>query len=132
MRNNRRRRRFRIEVNIVPLVDVLAVLIFFFLITMQFRESRYLDITPPEMKTASRSQTFEEWVIGMDQFGHYFIGEEEVDWMQLKQQVNRWAKSGENRAILFIVDENVPLKSVTFLMDELRQCHISKIRLQTR
>ena len=37
-------------VNIVPLVDVLIVLIFFFLITMQFRDHQRVEITPPKME----------------------------------------------------------------------------------
>ena len=41
------------EVNIVPLVDVLTVLIFFFLLTMQFKEIYAVDITPPKMESSS-------------------------------------------------------------------------------
>lgn len=42
-----RKRRRRAEINIVPLVDVLTSLIFFFLLTMQFKEIYAVDITPP-------------------------------------------------------------------------------------
>ena len=47
-----RKRRRRAEINIVPLVDVLTSLIFFFLLTMQFKEIYAVDITPPSMKSS--------------------------------------------------------------------------------
>jgi len=38
-----KRRRRKAEINIVPLVDVLVVLIFFFLVSMQFRNLNLLN-----------------------------------------------------------------------------------------
>ena len=47
-----KRRQRKLYVNIVPLVDVLTVLLFFFIVTMQFKEIKVLNITMPEIKTA--------------------------------------------------------------------------------
>jgi len=40
------------KIDIVPLVDVLMVLIIFFLVTMQFQDLRALNVKLPEIKTA--------------------------------------------------------------------------------
>ena len=49
------RRRRKADINIVPLIDVLTVLIFFFLVSMQFREQLTLNLTLPQVETAGRS-----------------------------------------------------------------------------
>ena len=46
----RKRRKPRID--IVPLVDVLMVLIIFFLVTMQFQNLRALNVKLPEIESA--------------------------------------------------------------------------------
>ncbi len=51
-----KRRRRKAEINIVPLVDVLVVLIFFFLVSMQFRNLTLLNLTLPKIETAGKEQ----------------------------------------------------------------------------
>ncbi|MCD8482887.1 MAG: biopolymer transporter ExbD [Verrucomicrobia bacterium] len=48
------------EVNIIPLVDVLVVLIFFFLISMQFRNLTVLELTLPRVETAGQTRSEEQ------------------------------------------------------------------------
>ncbi len=45
------RRRKRPELNLVPLIDVLVMLIFFAFVTMQFRSATMLNITLPKIAT---------------------------------------------------------------------------------
>ena len=56
-------------VNIVPLVDVLTVLLFFFIVTMQFKQFKVLNITMPEIRTAGINQLDEQIVIAIDEIG---------------------------------------------------------------
>ncbi len=60
---NLNRRRRSTAINIVPLIDVLVVLLFFFLMTMQFREPRALDVTPPPMLSAGQGSAVERLVV---------------------------------------------------------------------
>ena len=59
-------RRHKPAINIVPLVDVLTVLLFFFLVTMQFKEFKTLNIVLPEFKTAGLNKVDEQIVISID------------------------------------------------------------------
>lgn len=49
------RRRRRPELNLVPLIDVLVVLVFFSFVTMQFRSPGTLNITLPRVETAGKN-----------------------------------------------------------------------------
>jgi biopolymer transport protein ExbD len=119
-------------VNIVPLVDVLVVLIFFFLMVMRFQDTQSLDITPPKMDSAGQADATQRFVIAIDKAGKYFINEAAVTPEQLTAALQAAAKPGADVNVLIYADQDTPLKNVTFVMDESRKLKLDKIRLQTR
>ena len=50
------KRRKRPELNLVPLIDVLVMLIFFAFVTMQFKSASTLNITLPKVETAGKNE----------------------------------------------------------------------------
>ena len=128
-----RKRRPAPTVNIVPLIDVLVVLIFFFLMVMRFQDTQSLDITPPKMDTAGQADASQRFVVSIDKAGKYFIEGTAVSEDQLKAQLSAAAdKQGAALNVLIYADQDTPLKNVTFVMDESRKLKIGNVRLQTR
>lgn len=127
------RRRRKPDINIVPLVDVLVVLIFFFLLSMQFRNQQALDITPPKVETAANQAPAPHRIlVGIDKTGKYFVGQKEVSVTQLDAALRAAAAANADTTVLLLADQDTPLKNVTFVMDESRKAKLDKIRLQTR
>lgn len=129
---NLKKHRRKAEINIVPLIDVLIVLIFFFLMTMQFRDMNVLNITPPKMETAGKSTQTEQIVIAINKEGVFNVNNEEVAEEAIPQILADAAQQDPKPAILLMADEEVPLKHVTFVMDESRKVKLEKVRLQAR
>ena len=127
------RRRRKPEINIVPLVDVLVVLIFFFLMSTQFKEQKALDITPPKMETASsQPKIIHRILVAVDKEGKYFVGNQEVSEAQLDEALQAAkTKDGPDTVVLLLADQDTVLKNVTHVMDESRKLAL-EIRLQTR
>ena len=129
----RRRRRPSPAINIVPLVDVLVVLIFFFMMVMRFDDSQSLDITPPKMDTAGQTDPGQRFLISIDKTGKYTVNNAAVTASQLTAALqSAAAKQGNGLSVLIFADQDTPLKDVTFVMDESRKLKLDKIRLQTR
>ncbi|MGE9297410.1 MAG: ExbD/TolR family protein [Puniceicoccales bacterium] len=128
----RRRIRRKTEINIVPLIDVLIVLIFFFLMTMQFRNLNVLNITPPKMETAGKTGEVDQIVIGITTEGEFFLNNEVATQDEIVAAFTAAAMQEEKPNILVQADEEVPLKHVTFVMDESRKVDLGKVRLQAR
>ena len=126
------KKRRKTEINIVPLIDVLIVLIFFFLMTMQFRNLPVLDITPPKVETAGKGEVDQAFMIGISPEGTFFIGERPVSESELIAEIQALAAKDPETAVLLMADEDVPLKHVTLVMDESRKAGLQRIRLQTR
>lgn len=127
-----KRQRRRPFVNIVPLVDVLIVLIFFFLLTMQFRQASVLDITPPRIESAGRSEGFAPLVLAVTREGGYFINGRGVSPQELAGFFEAQSAQQAKPELLIAADEGVPLGAVTFVIDEARKAGLDTVRLQAR
>ena len=126
------RRRRRPTINIVPLVDVLTVLLFFFLVTMQFKQVSTLNITVPKIETAGKNEREEQIVIAVSPEGEFYLNDRLVENMVLVAALKLAGELTPNMPVLLIADEEVPLKFVTEAMDICRSYQLNKIRLQSR
>jgi biopolymer transport protein ExbD len=120
------------SINIVPLVDVLTVLLFFFMVTMQFKQVSSLNITAPEIKTAGKNKVQEQIVIGLSPEGDVYLNNQLVDMAQFKGAMQLAGELTPELPVLLMADEDVPLKHVTEVMDACRANQLNKIRLQSR
>ncbi len=125
-------KRRRPEINIVPLIDVLTILIFFFLMTMQFRELQALNLTLPEIETAGSGAVDESLVIGIDAEGQFYLDGNRVEREELLALLEELRTVGRDLSVLLMADEDTPLKEVTFVMDNVRKAGIDRVRLQSR
>lgn len=126
------RRRQRPAINIVPLVDVLTVLLFFFLVTMQFRQVTALNITAPEIETAGNNRIDEQVVLAVDAEGAFFLNDQRLDAEALEAALRVAGEVTPEIPVLLMADEDAPLKYVTEVMDLCRKNRLNKIRLQSR
>jgi biopolymer transport protein ExbD len=120
------------SINIVPLVDVLTVLLFFFMVTMQFKQVSALNITAPEIKTAGKNQINEQIVIALSPEGDVYLNNQLVDMAQFKGAMQLAGEMTPDLPVLLVADENVSLKHLTVVMDVCRSNQLNKIRLQSR
>ena len=120
------------EINIVPLVDVLIVLLFFFLLSMQFRNPNILNIVVPEIETAGKNKLNGQIEIAVDEQNQIFFNGAAVSQEELQSALNLIAATDQSPPVLLIADEQSVLKTITYIMDTCRQAGLETIRLQAR
>ncbi len=120
------------HIDIVPLIDVLIVLIFFFIITMNFQSRMVAEIIPPELKSAGHVNTKDDIVIAIDQKGEIFFNNSIVSSIELEQVIQKTAKLNNTQSVLIIADENSELKYITHVLDCCKRNNLYKLRLQAR
>lgn len=126
------RKKSRYEVNIVPLVDVLTVLIFFFMLTMHFRNEKTMNIVPPSMETAGKNMITHQLIIAINKTGDFFLGDIGVGKEDLNVLVAGEAEKGQLSTVLIVSDEDSALKNTTYAMDICRKHGFNSIKLQTK
>jgi len=124
----RQKTRKRPELNLVPLIDVLVMLIFFAFVTMQFRSATMLNITLPKIATAGKSEYKGTVTIGIDNKGQVSFNGKEVSDAQLVSLLKQVSEA--NRDIP--ADETTQLKKLAFVMDSCRTAGLNKFSLQAR
>jgi biopolymer transport protein ExbD len=127
-----RKKRKKHGINILPLLDVLTVILFFFLMTMQFRQTRTLNLLLPEIQTAGTNQMTDKIVLAVDKEGKLHFNNEPVPSAEFTQLLETAARITTASPILIHADEDTPLKQITWIMDQCREKGFRKIRIQSR
>jgi biopolymer transport protein ExbD len=131
------KRRKRPELNLVPLIDVLVMLIFFAFVTMQFKSMATLNITLPKVETAGKNEFKGTITITIDKDGQISFStnasnnrpvtdQELLGLLEEVKNVNR------DIPVLIKADETTQLKKLAFVMDACRKTGLNKFSLQSR
>ena len=127
---NKTRRKPRIDM--VPLIDVLMVLIIFFLVTMQFKDLRALNVKLPKIETAGSNLIKNELIISVSQNGLYAVDGQKVSVDKLQKIFSSASLLPKKPTVLVVADEESPLKHVTQVVDLCRKNGLEDFRLQAR
>ena len=128
----RPKRRNMPRVDVIPLIDVLMVLILFFLTSMQFQDLRALNIKLPKIDSAGSNKITNQLVVSVSQKGEYFLNGNEDNLKKIGEVMKSSASLPRKPAVLVVADENVPLKHVTKVVDLCRESGLDDFRLQSR
>ena len=120
------------RVDVIPLIDVLMVLILFFLTSMQFQDLRALNVTLPKIDSAGSNKVTNQLVVSVSQKGVYFLNGNEDNLKKIGDVMKSSASLPQKPAVLVVADENVPLKHVTKIVDLCRESGLNDFRLQSR
>lgn len=126
------RRRKRPEMNLLPLIDVLVMLIFFAFVTMQFRSATTLNITLPRVETAGKNEFKGTVTIGIDKDGVISFNGQATSEAQLEELLRQVRNVDRDIPVLIRADETTPLKTLAFVMDACRKSGLNRFSLQSR
>ena len=120
------------RIDIVPLVDVLLVLILFFLVTMQFQDLKALNLKLPEIKTAGSNLALDDLVLSIRKNGDFLLNGNAISETALIEILSASVKYSQSPTLLISADEETPLKFVTKAIDISRSNGVGDFRLHSR
>lgn len=126
------KRRRRPEMNLVPLIDVLVMLIFFAFVTMQFKSASTLNITLPRVETAGKNEFRGNVTIGIAKDGELSFNGKSVTDAQLLELLQQVKNVDKDIPVLIRMDEKGTLDRLTFVWDACRKVGLTKHSLQSR
>ena len=132
--NFRRQRRERVELSMTPMIDVVFLLLIFFMVTTTFEREAELKIELPEAKgeKANESRPLE---IVIDASGKYYIGAHELVNTRLEtlqKAMSDALKAGARRVVVISADKRAPHQSVIRVLDAARRLGIKHVSFATR
>lgn len=131
------RRRRRPELNLVPLIDVLVMLVFFAFVTMQFRSPGTLNITLPRVETAGKNAFEGTVILGIGKEGELSFATDKtaprtITREELEGLLGQVRDLNRDIPVLIRADETTELKTLAFVMDACRKAGLNKFSLQSR
>jgi biopolymer transport protein ExbD len=122
------------EVNLTPLIDVVFLLLIFFMVSTTFEQQSRIQIELPESTATPTETEVESLEIVIDAQGRYFIGERQVVNTQLKTLKAAISKAVEGREELMVIiraDASTPHQAVITALDATSQLGLTQISLAT-
>jgi biopolymer transport protein TolR len=133
-RGGPRRRRSMNEINMVPFIDVMLVLLIIFMVTAPLITTGVVDL-PSVGKAQQRPTSVIEIVVGADEKLRIRIDQQEGTPVALAQLAARVkAAQGGNEQVPVVIsgDRNVKYDAVVRVMDRLQQAGVKRIGLSVR
>ncbi len=119
-------RRRRPSINITSLIDVMFLLLIFFMVSATFRNRTGLDIALPEARTATR-QDMRTHEVAVTESGAYHFDQIPVDAAQLKRMMETVAKKEPNSDVVLRADKRSNFGAVIRVVDIAREVGAARL-----
>ena len=117
------------DINMVPFIDVVLVLLIIFMITAPILQSG-IEVDVPKTRTV-REITEQRLVVTIDKNQKVYLGSDPINIHQLPAKIKAQQKHPGDPVFLR-ADEAVPFGSFATVIDELRQSGVSNISIVTQ
>ena len=123
-----------IELNLTPLIDVVFLLLIFFMVSTTFEKQAKLKVQLPSASTQAQVEDQKSVVIGIDAKGHYYINDRQVvntSLETLKVAIKKITNGNTDIVVTLRADAKTPHQSVVTAMDAASQLGLVKLSIAT-
>ena len=123
------------NLDITPLIDVVFLLLIFFMVSTTFKHESEINIILPSASNKAVTQKPDAINIGLDLKGNIYIDGEKLnnsEFQTIKTALFERIKDMEKPPVIISADTNVKYQSVIYLLDTLRQLGLVKITYATQ
>ncbi|MBS0192648.1 MAG: protein TolR [Proteobacteria bacterium] len=136
----RKRRKLKAEINVVPYIDVMLVLLIIFMVTAPLLNLG-VDVDLPKSRAHALQQKKDSLVVGIDKAGQYSLdipdpsgksNKRTVAYGDLLAQVSAFHEQNPDAAVYIAADGSLDYQKVMDLMSLLQQAGVPKVALMSQ
>lgn len=120
-----------IDINITPLIDIVFLLLIFFMVSTTFAESHAIKVKLPSANTTPVETASKDFTVSMRKDGQVFLNGKPVTIDSLPQAIGKLLASGTHPALILRADKEVEHGRVVNVMDIARTAGVKKIAVAT-
>lgn len=105
------------QIDISPLIDMVFILLIFFMVTTTFVKDMKLDLERPSASSGVSASTKAIRVF-IDTEGDVYVDNQQVRIYSLQSKLRDMLRVSTDKSILVVTDENVPAKTVLRVVDQ--------------
>lgn len=118
-------------IDISPLIDMVFILLIFFMVSTTFQKDMDIDINRPKASSATRSSTKAIRIFIAGDGSTYMDGQPIRSWM-IQSRVRDLLETGNaDESVLVVTDESVPSRKLIEVVDAARQAGAQEVGVAT-
>ncbi|MDX8404565.1 MAG: biopolymer transporter ExbD [Mariprofundus sp.] len=129
--NLRQKKRADFLVDITPLVDVVFLMLIFFMVSTTFSVTSSLKLELPSSHATAQQKEAIQLNLTINAKGQFFVQDEAVTDAELRSRILNASHGDPNMRVVLRADANTRHKRVVYALDTLRGLSMSKIGIAT-
>lgn len=124
----------RLEVNITPLIDVVFLLLIFFMVTTTFNQQAELRVDLPEASSEEQSLDIVPIEITIDSSGAYYVNGLSLannKAITLMNSLQKIVSEDKDRGVIIRADASTPHQAVITAMDTVSRLGVTQLSIAT-
>ena len=121
-----------IEINVAPLIDVVFLLLIFFMLTSEFTDFKTIDMISPNQSNASIENKNLPIIINLSEEGLIEIDKAEVKLENLSEIIQMKLINSKNKKIVISTLNDTKINNLIIVVDTIRSLGIENIALITK
>jgi biopolymer transport protein ExbD len=114
------------EINITPMLDIVFIMLIFFIVTTSFIKETGIEPQRPEAETAYKQERG-NILIAINSVGDVWMNKRKVELGQVRQMVEQAKNESPESSVVIIADEKASTGVLIDLMDQIRLGGVSNI-----
>lgn len=119
------------DIDISPLIDMVFILLIFFMVTTTFEQDHQVDLERPSAQSAERSST-KAVKVHIDESGQIYIDGVTVRPWMLQSHVRDALQNGSGKEVLVVTDRRVAVEALIEVVDHCRLAGATHVGVATR
>jgi len=120
-----------VEINMMPLIDMIFILLIFFLVTASFVRESGVEVNRPEAATAQQKEAA-GMLVGITQAGQIYIDGQEVDLRRVRGMAEIFLAENPQGGIILDADAACPTGRLVAVLDQCRMAGAENIAVAAR
>lgn len=114
------------ELNLTPLIDMVFILLIFFIVTSSFVKETGIDINRPSAQSA-KQQAQSNILIAISETGGIWMDKQNIDLRRVRINVERLHRENPQGNVIILADKKAALGLVVEVMDQARLAGVSNV-----
>ncbi|MFW5427091.1 MAG: ExbD/TolR family protein [Methylophagaceae bacterium] len=127
-RHSRRQSGAIAEVNMTPLIDMVFILLIFFIVTTSFVKETGVDVSRPSAKTAVKKEKA-NILIAIKPNGEVWIDKRQVDRRAVRANVERLHAENPEGSVIILADKEAKTGLLIEVMDQARLAGVASVSI---
>lgn len=116
------------EVNLTPLIDMVFILLIFFIVTSSFVKESGIEVNRPSAQTAERQERG-NIIIAANSKGEVWIDKRKVDVHTVRAHVERLRAENPEGSVVILADEKSQTGLMVQIMDQVRLAGVTNVSI---